>query len=225
MRGVLYLKWKGNREAVEAAFERSLESLKRWHPELPHTVIELPDGSNYLDKVAMMDMSPYETTLYLDCDTVLMGRVDYGFAAAEQFGLACCINENPWANRHGGIKVETVEYNAGVMFFTKQVKPLFDKWKELAAWVDSSVLFYRDGELCRMNVNDQASLAAACRVMAFNPHVLPLNFNYRPAWQPQFCGPIKIWHDWSNVADGLEAWNESQTKPDSVIQSAYFQKS
>jgi lipopolysaccharide biosynthesis glycosyltransferase len=170
-----------------------------------------------------MNWTPFESTLYLDADTVLLGRVDYGFAAAEQFGVSCCINENPWANRHGGITVETVEYNAGVLFFTKRAKPIFDKWEEIAGKIDSSVLFYRDGELCRMNVNDQAGLAAAFRIMAFNPHVLPLNFNYRPAWQPRFCGPIKIWHDWSPVAAGADEWNADQTKPDAVIQQGKFE--
>jgi hypothetical protein len=73
-----------------------------------------------------------------------------------------------------------------------------------------------------MEVNDQAGFAAACRLHSFNPHVLPLNYNYRPTWQPQFCGPVKIWHDWSPVAKGLEDWNANQSQPDAVIESAVF---
>ncbi|MEJ0070814.1 MAG: hypothetical protein WDO24_21130 [Pseudomonadota bacterium] len=38
----------------------------------------------------MFEHSPFETTVYLDADTVVLGRLDYGFEMAERFGLACC---------------------------------------------------------------------------------------------------------------------------------------
>jgi hypothetical protein len=47
----------------------------------------------------MAAMTPFEETLFLDADTVPLGRLDFGFEQAQRFGLACCICEVPWARR------------------------------------------------------------------------------------------------------------------------------
>jgi hypothetical protein len=36
----------------------------------------------------MLEVTPFEETLFLDNDTVVLGRLDYGFQKASQFGLA-----------------------------------------------------------------------------------------------------------------------------------------
>src|SRR5688572_24905493 len=128
-RGVLYMVWPGD-PRVNAALQRSLDSLAVVHPELEVEVIELPEGS-LLDKATMLDRSPFDTTLFLDADTVALDRLDYGFDKAEHFGLACCICECPWARRYGGLKHsgDMIEYNTGVMLFTKGAREVFDSWK------------------------------------------------------------------------------------------------
>ncbi|MDP6885212.1 MAG: hypothetical protein QF830_13855, partial [Rhodospirillales bacterium] len=40
-----------------------------------------------------------------------------------EVGLALCICECPWARRYGGLAGDVVEYNTGVMFFTKRPGP------------------------------------------------------------------------------------------------------
>src|SRR3954452_11029451 len=75
-RGILYVCWG---EEVESALQLSLQSLKRYHPELPVHVERLPAESSYLDKARMMEMSPFEETLFLDADTVVLGNLDFGF--------------------------------------------------------------------------------------------------------------------------------------------------
>jgi len=45
---------------------------------------------------------------------------------AIKHALACCICENPWARRYGGLQGDLVEYNTGVQFFTRAAKPYFD---------------------------------------------------------------------------------------------------
>ncbi len=95
-RGVLYLKWG----EFDQLLERSIASLRKWHPDVPYHVHELPSDSTYLDKTLMYELSPFDTTAYLDCDTVVMGNLDYAFDRAERHGLACCINEVPWARRY-----------------------------------------------------------------------------------------------------------------------------
>src|SRR5262245_21729104 len=117
-RGILYMRWGPNAPVLE----RSLRYVRAIHPELPVHVVELPAEASLLDKAGMYDHSPYEETLFLDVDTVVLDRLDFGFEMAVKHGLACCICENPWARRYGGIKGDLIEYNTGVLFFTKDGK-------------------------------------------------------------------------------------------------------
>jgi hypothetical protein len=213
-RGAIYVYWGSK---FEAELQRSIDSLKRYHPELPIEVFKLPDNSTLLDKAAMMDKTPFESTVFLDTDTVVLGRLDFGFEKAEKFGLACCICECPWARRYGGLSGDTIEYNTGVLFFTKQSKPVFDGWKANAGTVDSSIRMNLRGSIGVMPHNDQAGFAKAVEDTGYNPFVLPLNWNMRPMWHKTYFGPIKIWHDHSEVPDWLHMWNERQRLEQSII--------
>ena len=211
-RGVLYLTW-GNDSKTTAALHRSVAALRRWHPELGVEVARGEDRGPFeglLQKAAMLERSPFEETLFLDADTVVMGRLDFGFEKARQFGLACCICECPWARRYRrSIAGDTVEYNTGVLFWTKRAKPVFDAWREQAATLDSSIDLVRpDGKPGVMPYNDQASFAAALELTSVNPCALPLNWNFRPMWHKTFFGPIKIWHDYSEPPAALLELNQ-----------------
>jgi hypothetical protein len=214
-RGVLYLKWGS---AAEAPLQRSLAALRAVHPELPAHVVSLPDNATLLDKAGMFDASPFEQTLFLDADTVVLDRLDFAFEKAAKFGIACCICECPWARRYGGLSGDLIEYNTGVLFFTRQMKPLFDAWKANAG-IDSSITFKaHGGELARMPLNDQAGFAKAVDDLGICPYVLPLNWNLRPNWQNILCGPVKIWHDYKPVPKGVEQWNRRQSREQKVIE-------
>lgn len=209
-RGVLYIVWG---EQGRALMRRSIASLERHHPGLPvHTAV-LPDGldpmEGLLQKSRMLDLSPFETTLFLDADTVVLGNLDFGFAQAERHGLACAICECPWAGRYGGLSGDLVEYNTGVVFFTRKAAPVFEAWKTLAPSLDSSFYHVPPGQriVGRMPHNDQASFAKAVDETGFLPAVLPLNWNYRPRWQPAFFGPLKIWHDYLDVPQTIHDVN------------------
>ena len=116
--GVLYLVWG---EYDGSALERSRQSLARVHPDMPVEVTELPVGSTLLEKAQMMEFSPFEETLFLDADTVVLDDLSYGFEQMRRFGLACSICECPWARRYTGLSGDMVEYNTGVLFFTEAV--------------------------------------------------------------------------------------------------------
>src|SRR5262245_58601263 len=125
-RGVLYIVWG---DKGERALARSLASLKEMHPELPHEIIRLPaetdEYKGLLEKSRMMSLSPFDETLFLDADTVVLDRLDFGFAQAARFGLACCICESPWARRYRGLpNDDATEYNTGVLFFTRAARDL-----------------------------------------------------------------------------------------------------
>ncbi len=165
----------------------------------------------------MLELSPFETTLFLDTDTVVMDRLNFGFEKAEQHGLACCINECPWARRYADIGGDQIEYNTGVLFFTRNAAPVFNRWSELSQSIDSSIIFYKEGQPKVMLHNDQAGFSQAISDTSFNPFVLPLNWNLRPAWQKTFFGPVKIWHERTEPSIEMRFWNEDQSLEQSII--------
>lgn len=205
-RGVLYITWGNAGELLR----RSRSSLGQWHPELDQHVIDLPSDSTILAKSKMFDLSPFDETLFLDVDTVVMGKLDYGFEKAANHGIACCICECPWARRYSYFIGDAIEFNTGVLFWTRKANPVFDAWAKLAPKLDSSLTYIGPNGPETMSCNDQASFAAAIDQTGFNPWILPLNWNFRHRWQKTVFGPVKIWHDYDPVPASLAEWNESQ---------------
>jgi hypothetical protein len=220
-RGVLYLVW-GDR--AETAVNRSILSLKEFHPELDYEVRRLPPDTSpfkgLLEKSSMMDFSPFDETLFLDADTILLDRLDFGFAQALRVGLACCICECPWSRRYRGLpKDDGVEYNTGVLFFTRDAEPLFRRWKILSSVVDSAIDFLDpNGRPAVMPFNDQGSFARALTEWDRTPFVLPMNWNFRPAWYRTFFGPIKIWHDYRDPPPALRQLSAAYRNQNAIIQ-------
>ena len=219
-RGILSIYWGDEKKLP---IERLKASVKKFHPELQHEIIKVEapsgDASSLNKKAAMLDLSPFDETLFLDLDTVVLGRLDFGFEKAAQYGIALAICEAPWGRRYPKIfHGDQIEYNTGVIFFTKQVKAVFDQWKVLADSIDSSILHVQNGKIVTMPANDQGSFALAIEKTKFNPFVLPLNWNFRPAWHRSFFGPIKIWHDYSDPPAIFHELTAYYGQSDSVIQ-------
>lgn len=221
-RGILYVKWGRYdpyfHNPIDATLQRSIDSLRAFHPELPIHVHTLPDDASLLDKAGLFNWTPFEETLCLDLDTVVLDRLDFGFEMACKHGLACCICECPWARRYSGIQGDLVEYNTGVQFFTRRAKPIYDAWADMVRKIDSSMHLYRDGELTVMPCNDQAAFALAIAASPVPPFILPINWNYRPHWNNSFWGPIKIWHDYRPPFQSVVDFSRKQALPDAVIQ-------
>jgi len=220
--GVLYMVWGTSHDPL---LSRATESLQQYHPDLPvhvHRVPETEAGSGsaemFLTKAAMASLSPFEKTLYLDADTIVMGPLDYGFEKATQFGLACCICECPWAQRYGGLRQMEglIEYNTGVLFFTGDANPVMSMWERLARVVDSSTRYVDNGVEKTMEHNDQGAFARAVEITRFNPYVLPLNWNFRPRWHRSFFGPIRIWHDVAPPPDDIARLNAYYRNPEAI---------
>ncbi len=218
-RGVLYIVWG---EQGDALLERSKASLAAVHPELPVEVVRLPaDGDpvrTLLQKSRMFELSPFEETLYLDADTVVLSKLDFGFEKAARFGVAGCICEAPWARRYASIQGDGIEYNTGVLFFTPKARPLFERWAELAPKLDSSCVHYHQGKIEKMPFNDQCSFAVAVEETKIVPFVLPLNWNFRPQWQRSFFGPIRVWHDYATPPEVLKQLSDYYEQDDAIIQ-------
>jgi hypothetical protein len=219
-RGVLYMVWG---DKVAPYLERSMASLREWHPELPiHVERITADGDPIqllVQKARMLDVTPFAETLFLDADTVVLGRLDFGFERALRFSLACTINECPWARRFTDPRLsgDLIEYNSGVLFFTHAARPVFDAWAACATTLDSSVEWEERGHLHRMTHADQAGFARAIEDTATCPFVLPLNWNYRPWFHRAFFGPIRIWHDYGDVPEFIRQENRIYLDPKARI--------
>lgn len=214
-RGVLYIVWGRFDRALLA---RARESLRRYHPDLPVHVAELPPDATLLDKARMLELSPFAETLYLDADTIVLGDLSFGFEKGARHGLAVSICECPWARRYAGLSGDMIEYNTGVMFFTAAARPVFDAWHRLATAVDSSIVFHNaQGNLARMPLNDQAGFAQAIEETGFVPFVLPYNWNFRPKWHKSWFGPLKIWHDHAAPPEQLIRMNAEQSKAEAIV--------
>jgi hypothetical protein len=217
-RGVLYVYWGGSKQ--ERFLERSVQSLFGHHPELPVQIEKLADGATLLDKARMFELSRFEETLFLDIDTVVLGDLTFAFEKAARHGVACAINECPWARRCTGLKADgdIIEYNTGVLFFTRAAEMLFAAWRRYAPAVDSSIRHVQQGRVGVDPLGDQASFAKAVDQTGFPLFVLPLNWNFRPRWHESYFGPIRIWHDYEDVPAEILSSNASYEREDTLIQ-------
>lgn len=190
-RGIVYVCW-GN--AVENELQQSITSAERLG--LPVHVIRLDANCYHAAKTCMYDRSPFETTLFLDTDTVVLDEMSYGFELAEQHALAIGLEPACYADRWPINDRQIVEYNTGVIFFRKceTLRNLFYKWEQNAALYPYS---------------DQSSFAKTVVECGFNPAVLPPNYNYRGFGMgpTPFFGPIKLWHSREEVPDNVYEWN------------------
>lgn len=217
-RGVLFMVWNGGME-TPSKLDRAIASVEETNPGLAIRVETMPDGSDLLCKSRMYDLSPFDETLFLDADTVVLGDLSFGFEQAKKHRLACCICECPWARRFLGLqhRGDIVEYNTGVLFFTKRAEPVFHLWKENCETLNSAHYFDSSrGREC-MVVNDQAGFAAAVADLDFNPFVLPMNWNFRKYWHRTVFGPIRVWHDMGAVTPQVKEWNARHAKASDVI--------
>jgi hypothetical protein len=177
-RGVIYMVW-GRSEKIERALERSKKSVNTVHPELPVEVIRLDDvndpSKGLLEKARMFERTPFQETLFLvDADTVVLGRLDFGFRKAQDFGLACSICECPWARRYAGIQGEAIEYNTGVLFFSARAKPVFKRWARLAPQLDPQSTFSaRRASICACRTTTNALSPPQSRRRDFYPSCCP----------------------------------------------------
>ena len=143
----------------------SLVSLRLFHPELKALVIS--DGDTGLEaehvyhvdddvgaraaKLAAYDLSPFDKTLYLDADTVIIGPLNWGFRLLDSFDLIVAIDIAEMAkdgalhpNSFGYTQEErsmttyllpttwATQFACGMLFFRKShdTQVLFDTWQD-----------------------------------------------------------------------------------------------
>ncbi len=219
-RGILSIYWG---DEAKLPIQRLCNSVKQFCPDLKHELIKIDavsgDPKSLNQKARMLELSPFEETLFLDVDTVVLGNLDFAFEKARKYGLALSICEAPWARRYPKLfSGDQIEYNTGVIFFTKKAESVFNEWKRIAHIVDSSIVGVNENGIYTMPSNDQGSFAQAIENIGFNPFILPLNWNFRPIWHKSFWGPLKIWHDYSDPPLVISELNKYYENKDSIIQ-------
>lgn len=143
-RGVVYI---GTGDRIVEEILHSATSLKAVHPDMRITVfsdrnidrpdlfesvqiIENPEYS-YIDKILPLLDTPYEETLYLDSDTIVVSAVTALFDLLDQFDIAIAIEPKPKKLLYPTRVPESFpEYNTGVFPYRKNeaVCSLIKNW-------------------------------------------------------------------------------------------------
>jgi len=150
---------------------------------------------NNLDKSQLGDLIPshYDTILFLDTDTQVLGDLSLGFEKARQHGIA--IVPAPHYNLEAFFGFDAVmrqlnvvpsgqmQYNSGVIFchLTETVRAVLGRWRDLCRIVGND------------HPNDQPFLSLAFDQLGFQPYVLSPVYNYCGLGELA-VGDIRIWH-------------------------------
>jgi hypothetical protein len=167
---------------------------------------------NNLEKSRLIDLIPagYDSFLYLDCDTRIVGDVMLGFEMAERHGIAVAPAPNYNLGEYFGFghfmaqagmePADQMIYNAGVIFFhlSPTVRRVLERWRDLCDTIGADAGF----------AHDQPFLTMAFEQLAFLPYVLSPLYNYRSMGE-YAVGSIRIWHSRFPLPDDLNTFDQA----------------
>ncbi len=191
--GIVYITFVRNKKADRIKeLKHSIKSVNKTHPHLPITLFTDKDPKiKGIDNIKIVSInservkqnylydSPYENTLYLDCDTEIIGSIDEIFGLMARFDIAAAIDHVRKAEEtskiwsaYNNIPDGFSEYAGGVILFKKclAVDMFFKIWQEKYL------------EWCKISgkVNDQPSFRVSLYETAgLNIHTLPPEYNLR----------------------------------------------
>ena len=178
--------------------------------------------NNLLRKTELIDYLPanYNTYLFLDSDTRVIGDISLGFEKADKYDIALSPAPHYSLDCFWGfdniMKMEGInckgqlQYNTGVIFFKKSpvITSIFTRWKYLA-------LKYQD-----IFTNDQPFLTLALEQLDINPYTLSISYNYR-GFGDAISGKVRIWHSHEKMPDNINVfkkmWPPRRAYPGKVI--------
>lgn len=218
-RAILYLTWGAGREraVVESLTGSRLPSCDAyWITDAPparapegvrvvHASYAVRGGNTPKSELGRFIPPGYDSYLYLDTDTRVIGDIRLGFEMAEKAGLAMvpAVRYALAEYRNGrelmaelGIEEKGQQiYNSGVLFFRRspEVVELFEEWQRLAR---------RFGE--RID-SDQLALGLAMERCDVQPVALSASFNCR-AYGERLVGDVRIWHSYDPVPPDLNRY-------------------
>jgi hypothetical protein len=209
MNGVLYITFKNNPKAHRYnELKHSVTSLKNMHPNLKVALFTNHDPKfELIDEVRIIDIksdrvkqdylydSPYDNTLYMDCDTEVVGPIEEIFNLMNRFDLAAVqdqIRKDPKKSAkysdYADIPDGFPEYAGGVILFRKceAVENFFKVWRRN---------FKRWYKLTK-EVRDQPSFRVSLwQCQNLKLHTLPPEFNQRTKKKHNIYTRIDHRHD------------------------------
>ena len=138
--------------------------------------VEKPEHG-FGDKIYAMKNTPYQKTIYLDCDTVVVDDISEIYNMLEKYDIAA--SNPPFKNKY----YSPNHYQAGIIFYkmNNKVSKFFDLWDE---------------NYDRKNHgNDQPSFRETLSQLPISVFIFPPNFNFRSPFASYIQGKIKILHD------------------------------
>lgn len=147
----------------------------------------------------------FDTYLYLDVDTRILGDISLGFDKAEKYGMAMSqaahysleyFRDYSEVMIKEGIKPRgQLIYGAGVIFFSLKLKvvKVLRTYRRLCAQ-------YSDTPDAKWG--DQPHLTMAMELNDLNPYTLSTGYNHR-AFGEWISGEIRIWHSYKPVPDNV----------------------
>jgi lipopolysaccharide biosynthesis glycosyltransferase len=160
-------------------------------------------------KLALYDLSPFETSLYLDCDICLLANISELFDDLNTVDLLITEDIQPDITQASNLlrvkqpilptlqavglplNIDSIQYNSGLMGFRRceANSCLFASFRQFF----ELVMQHQDVLLLR----DQGAVAAGIASMQPNMKVLPPTYNYLSKWKEQYgelAEPIKVLH-------------------------------
>lgn len=187
--GVLYIKYgegKNNGYGVDydELLNKSIKSIEKFGYQ--YHVHEENEEPSLLCKGKMYELSPFQNTLYLDCDTIVLRDLQLDEFYNQPNALGFCVEEASYLRRwYPSIPEYACEFNTGVIAFsaTPQNEKLFSVYKDLCL-------------NCTPNFgNDQPFFSLAVHSENCNYRILPNGYNYRRYRdEDSIFGPVYILH-------------------------------
>ena len=225
--GVIYLAF-GPAYLIMAL--HSIRSLRQTNPDLPVTLVTNLDfpksgiptlteddtlivlgddqSRNRLLKTSINQMSEYDKTVFLDCDTIVLGELGSGFDFLDYFDVACRLNPYP-QTRKGKAEVPVLDnlsirdcphWNSGVMFFRKSeaTNRFFTKWNKHFAELGNQ---YDQVSLVKTIFEDQARVLSLDAKWNASDPILG-----RRRWRKR----TRVFHYASNISNKLRGELEQE---------------
>lgn len=121
---------------------------------------------HFYRKLAVLDLSPFYVTMYMDGDTHIQGDMDLGFEKALRFGFAATLAPGQVLSHHDSWEIlrEYVHFQGGLLYVTKHAATRV--WKE-------QVLRHAK----TFAQSDEPAWSIAWAELGINPAVLPETYN------------------------------------------------
>jgi hypothetical protein len=162
-----------------------------------------PSSNPHADKIASMLRTPFEETIYLDCDCAVIAPITGLFDLLERYDLAAAHAPGYRGAVDPAVPQAFYEVNTGVVVYKRSdsVCELLARWLQTyLAWLTAPPFPGADGLILGQ---DQPAFRRCLWQSAVAPYILGPEYNWRP-FQPSFlCGRAKIIHNFSDDYDAL----------------------